>query len=222
MKRSTLFVALLLAGCKDIYADPFASVVDAGRAPRPSGGAAGSSGASAGGGTGEIRPTSNCPEERPYDGVSCPSGSGGACEYGSNVDGRCNTKVECNDAGTWSTLHEPPTCDPCPTEDRVVEGTPCGDEATSDAGAEALDGGSAIVNETLCAYPTRTCACTLSGGRQQWVCSATPTDCPATRPLEGQACTVEQTCSYGGCISPLGLTMTCTGRYWAIAKIQCN
>jgi len=219
--------ALLWAGCRDIYADPlvYNEVFDNRAATSDP-----SRSSTSGGSGGPFAPASVCPPERPYDDVECGSGSAGAssagsCEYGSNVDAWCNTRVECT--GTkWSTRHEPPACDPCPAEDQVVEGASCGEPAVDDAGAEAgpIDGGDAgpAPRETLCGYPTRTCACTVSGGRQKWVCTETPKDCPAARPLEGHPCTVQQTCSYGGCVSPLGLTMTCTGTFWAIATTECK
>lgn len=209
-----LLAACTWVGCRDLEANPIAGTVEpasGGVAVRPAPGAS-------------VRGTP-CPSKRPYDGLTCSadiSATSAVCEYGSNVDADCNTSVECR-FGTWRTRNEPPTCTACDADDQVTDGAPCGvaadDGGTGDAGADA----GWHTSEQLCAYPSRTCACTKGDPalRPRWACTETPKDCPSARPLEGQPCTMQQTCNYGACVLRYGLAMRCTNAVWTIADITC-
>ncbi len=157
-------------------------------------------------------PEAGCPTVRPYDEESCVnSGSFAngdqkpACEYGTNVDPSCNTHVQCTFSHVWRTDHEPEGCYACPSESDLVEGAPC-DEVT----------------DRLCAYPKRTCACAGEDAGRKWRCTPIASDCPETRPLEGQPCVAQRTCDYGACLPGPGLAMTCDGTAWAIAVTKCQ
>lgn len=135
-----------------------------------------------------------CPDEMARDGTSC-SQSGLVCEYGGNVDTRCNPFVECDGSRWWR--RPAPTCaDACPdARSLVVEGAPC----------TPPDG-----EELLCAYARELCGCTETAtGAFAWRCLPADAGCPTERPRIGSPCTDPVVCDYGACAFQNGLALEC-------------
>ena len=211
-------VALLAAGCGDLYADPIESSpafetdqagpnvsIDASASiPRDF--------------------LMNCPVDAPVEGGACNT-PGAACEYGSSPDMRCNTTLACvPDASFGASWVARPSV-LCPTyqgptgDSASIDGTSCG-LPTMEAGAPSDS------DELVCPMTGGICACTTGADAahahaRRWVCVKPTPSCPYERPLAGQSCTSQRACDYGSCGFKRGVQMECTSNVWITGSAPC-
>jgi hypothetical protein len=129
----------------------------------------------------------------------------GTCEYGHDLEARCNDTLLC--AGVWTLRPGDPKCfGRCPESfGEIVAGAPCQDARG-------------------CSYVEGTCACvaepgdggtTDAGVRRRWQCVSPPANgCPAQRPALGSDCVRPMTCDYGTCSLHLDLSFQCLQGLW--------
>ncbi len=189
------------------------------------GGTAGEATASAGG-FAEDRPSSRPPlPSAPETSSPCPGsdpprvGDGclqriEACEYGHDLDRRCNDLFSCAD-GRWERGTQSSCFGRCPdTIAAVVPGSACNDSTVG------------------CSYVEGTCACvpdpdggTLDPGTGEdagpssvpgrWRCTPPPGNgCPAQRPGIGVDCVHPMDCDYGSCALGRELVYSCVEGVW--------
>jgi hypothetical protein len=128
----------------------------------------------------------------------------GTCEYGHDLDRRCNDVLTCAGA-TWSFRPKNPCYGRCPSSFAgITPGESCADPSAG------------------CAYTEGTCACVQDpapgGGAStasHWICARPPAaGCPAQRPSVGSDCVREMTCDYGSCTIKRDVTFACEGGTW--------
>ena len=170
-----------------------------------SGGSSGTSGGSSSGGL-----VADCPTSPPSQGAAC-SKKGLECEYGTDVNLRCNTLATCD--ASWIVTQPQSGC-PTPPP-----GPSC------PASYASVPKGSTCAAATTCSYPEGNCACEIYCGPQgpvgrvcdagtplTWQCTGASAGCPAIRPHAGTACTQDQqVCQYGDCSDP---SMRCQNGAW--------
>ena len=176
---------------------------------------------SAGGGAMAAPPSSDGPPQRgddstcpgydpPVVGTECRSHRNGGrwdgtCEYGHDLERRCNDVFECNTESTWRRITRSSCFGRCPgTFAEIVPGAPC-DNA-----------------EMGCSYLEGTCACVAEtdgpdagdidsgapGGH--WLCAPPPGNgCPAQRPSLRSDCVRPMECDYGSCALKRELVYFC-------------
>ncbi|MBX3222669.1 MAG: hypothetical protein KF795_19270 [Labilithrix sp.] len=203
----------LVAACGDVYADPDPDLA----AP------AFDAGATEAGVffPGDMRP--DCPATRPRENSTCPI-VGTTCEYGTSADRQCNTVLVCEGSmlgGGWAARpNDSCFAAVCPSgaEVATLDGKPCALDA---------DGGPVTDNdEAVCNMTDGTCACTT--GRdgatrhdRRWVCVRPVSDCPPSRPRQGEPCNGGLWCDYGSCTSKRGAVMECTSGVWLTGGAPC-
>jgi hypothetical protein len=128
----------------------------------------------------------------------------GTCEYGHDLDSRCNDTAVCS--GFWTLRPRDSKClDPCPESfGGIVAGAECDNTAKG------------------CSYVEGTCACVEQRGdgadagvRKRWRCVPPPANgCPAQRPALRSDCVRPMTCDYGSCSLQRDLSFQCLQNVW--------
>jgi hypothetical protein len=183
-----------------------------------SGSGSSSGGSSGGPGSGP------CPATAPSGGVTtCNSASlsGVSCEYGSDPDLSCNALFACTN-GVWTNTTSTGS-QTCPT--------PAATGACPASYAAAQSAGSCTQSGLACGYPQGRCDCArptggppiVGGLATKWLCDDAPTGCPQPRPHVGAACSASdpQSCDYGACTIPDGVTLACTSGTWQSTPTAC-
>jgi hypothetical protein len=146
--------------------------------------------------------------------------AGIGCEYGDDPDLSCNTLLTCTQ-GTW-TASGTAAQQTCPT--------PAATGACPATYAAAQTAGACTQRGLACGYTQGRCDCaedtggppTVGGANVHWLCDDAPSGCPSPRPHVGAACSGAQTCNYGACNIPDGVTLVCTsGGAWQTSATAC-
>ncbi|MCL2449253.1 MAG: hypothetical protein FWD17_09920 [Polyangiaceae bacterium] len=168
-----------------------------------------------------------CPASPPVSSEACdPSPDPLECEYGGDALGRCTTLAVCalQPDGTYHFVIPPEGQGSCanPPACPATYAAAAAVDVGTDAGM-ALCGPTTLVG---CDYPEGTCACAAEGTARTWSCSARAANgnCPATRPLSGNACSSPgQQCYYanpcGGVYEGMPLVCSADG-YWEAFDAQ--
>jgi len=167
-----------------------------------------------------------CPASPPENSETCdPNPDPLECEYGGDALGRCTTLAICalQTDGTYRFVVVPSANEPGCTD---AAGCP-----STYAAAAAIDAGTGLCGPVslACDYPEGTCSSAFDGTAINWACTsrAAVGNCPATRPLSGDACpTAGLQCYYGDPCGGVyeGLPLTCSvGGYWEtfLAEYSC-
>jgi hypothetical protein len=177
-----------------------------------------------------------CPASPPENSQTCDRNPDPLeCEYGGDALGRCTTLAVCalQPDGTYHFVIEPstnqaectnpPACPPTyATATEVEAGAVLGECPQADAGTGLcspgeLDG---------CDYPEGICFCAIAGMASNFGCTprAANGDCPAVRPLSGDACpSAGLQCYYGNPCEGVyeGMPLVCSaGGYWEAFDAQ--
>lgn len=177
-----------------------------------------------------------CPASPPENFETCdPNPDPLECEYGGDALGRCTTLAVCalQPDGTYQFVIAPTANETectnsaaCPSTyaaaTEIEGGAPLGDCPGVDAGTGFCSPG----GPNACDYPEGTCSCAITGMTSNFGCYARIAngDCPATRPLSGDACpNAGLQCDYGNPCEGLyeGLPLVCgAGGYWEAFDAQ--
>jgi hypothetical protein len=160
---------------------------------------------------------SRCPVSPPENSETCdPNPDPLECEYGGDALGRCTTLAVCalQPDGTYHFVVVPAGSEPGCTD---AVGCP-----STYAAAAASDAGTGLCGPTwtACDYAEGTCSCAIDEMAINWACTARAAigNCPATRPLSGEACpSAGLQCYYGNPCGGVyeGLPLSCSGGgYW--------
>jgi hypothetical protein len=151
----------------------------------------------------DARPGESCPVSLPSPRGACAP-AGLVCEYGNDLNPRCNPRAVCV-KGVWQVAR--PAESTCPTA------VPPSDPGCPPAFPPQENGACGPVAIT-CFYPNER-ACTCEAG--QLACDAVPPWCPTPRPRLGTPCAVPSQaidpCFYA-CHSPFGSALLCLAGTW--------
>lgn len=196
--------ALLIAGCGGSTASIGGD--DSGAGPGPACG-------------GDAPVVVPCPPDVPVAETACTTDFRLTCEYGAQLDARCDVLAHCQ-GGAWSLTGPSPSAI-CPSP------------ANSAACPGALDlvprGGPCQATDDECTYPDGRCVCVplpSAPSSAAWVCDDPAPGCPQPRPRLGSACDEGQyaECGYGElgqCEMPGGVMLECDSGYWTIGNPIC-
>ena len=160
-----------------------------------------------------------CPAAIPMASEACtPDPAPVECEYGGDSLGKCTTLAVCalQPDGTFHFVVVPPTSDTCGSNPAECPST----FAVASAQVATDAGPCAGQPRLLCDYAEGQCGCGNVSSAAGWACAPRQgtTDCPAFRPLSGDACPTEGVqCFYGiPCLPGAyeGTPLICSGGYW--------
>jgi hypothetical protein len=156
------------------------------RAGRGSGGRPSEVGGTNSAGTTPVDPPlANCPENLPESGEACEGAL--SCSYGEDVRTQCRPRATCG-SGVWA-ISEPD----CPKL------TACGALVKPGIVCESMAEACVTKDYEYCAC--QACTGDVCGTKSTWQCSGGSSSggCPELAPNEGQSCSGNASCSYGGC-----------------------